>query len=169
MNYFDLTQQDRDHLRQCLELAREALEDGDEPFGSILVNAAGDVVFAQRNRVSAGDHTRHPEFDIARWAAQNLTPEQRAESVVYTSGEHCPMCAAAHAWVGLGSIVYASSSEQLTAWHQQWGIPASPVVPLPINAVAPHISVLGPDTELADEVRQLHMRMHGIQSLDEQS
>src|SRR3712207_7274778 len=37
-------------------------------------------------------------------------------ATVYTSGEHCPLCAAAHAWVGLGRIVYASSSVQLTAW-----------------------------------------------------
>jgi len=25
---------------------------------------------------------------------------------MYTSGEHCPMCAAAHGWVGIGKLVY---------------------------------------------------------------
>lgn len=47
------------------------------------------------NRVASGDRTRHPEFELARWSAAHLTPEQRAAATVYTSGEHCPMCAAA--------------------------------------------------------------------------
>ena len=72
------------------------------------------------------------------------------------------MCAAAHAWVGLGRIVYASSSEQLTAWTEEWGVPAGPVLPLSINAVAPDIDVTGPDPDLSDELRRLQARLHGI-------
>ena len=66
------------------------------------------------------------------------------------------MCAAAHAWVGLGRIVYASSSQQLGQWHRELGIPAGPVASLPINAVAPGVPVAGPDPELSGEVRELH-------------
>ena len=157
-----LTEQDRRFLRRCVDLAREALEDGDEPFGSVLVDAQGRERFADRNRVAGGDHTRHPEFEIARWAAANLTPAERASATVYTSGEHCPMCAAAHAWVGLGRIVYASSSEQLVRWHREWGIPPGPVAPLPINTIAPLVPVAGPDATLTEEIRQLHARLHGI-------
>ena len=36
-----LTDSDIAHLERCVELAREALENGDEPFGSILVDADG--------------------------------------------------------------------------------------------------------------------------------
>lgn len=157
-----LTEQDRQFLRRCVELAREALEQGDEPFGSVLVDGDGNERFADRNRVADGDQTRHPEFEIARWAAANLTPAQRADATVYTSGEHCPMCAAAHAWVGLGRIVYATSSEQLTRWHREWGIPAGPVAPLPINTVAPLIPVAGPDADLSELVRELHARLHDV-------
>ncbi|MDL9980037.1 nucleoside deaminase [Microbacterium sp. ASV49] len=150
---------DRRHLRRCVDLAREALDDGDEPFGSLLIDAAGAVRFEDRNRVSGGDATRHPEFEIARWAAANLSPTERAASVVYTSGEHCPMCSAAHAWVGLGRIVYATSTEQLSAWRAEWGAAASPVLPLPIPAIAPGIPVSGPDPDLADEVRDLQRKL----------
>ena len=104
------------HLRRCVELATEALEAGDEPFGSVLVAADGTVLAEDHNRVASGDRTRHPEFELARWAAANMTPEERAAATVFTSGEHCPMCAAAHGWVGLGRIVYVSSSEQLASW-----------------------------------------------------
>ena len=101
-----VTEQDRIHLSRCVDLAESALAAGDEPFGSILVSGNGEVLFEDRNRVAGGDHTQHPEFAIARWAAQNLSPEERARATVYTSGEHCPMCAAAHGWVGLGRIVF---------------------------------------------------------------
>jgi tRNA(Arg) A34 adenosine deaminase TadA len=87
-----------------------------------------------------------------------MTPEERANATVYTSGEHCPMCAAAHAWAGLGRIVYASSSEQLTRWLKELGAAPPPVNPLPIRAVAPNVKVEGPEPELAEAVRQLHLR-----------
>src|SRR5690625_2801359 len=148
------------HLRRCVELARQALEAGDAPFGSVLVSAAGDVLFEDHNHVSGGDQTQHPEFAIARFAAANLTPEERAAATVYTSGEHCPMCAAAHAWVGLGRVVYASSSAQLQSWLEEWGVPPGPVRPLPINEVAPGVPVEGPVEELASEMRELQRRYH---------
>ncbi|WP_329594278.1 nucleoside deaminase [Streptomyces sp. NBC_01005] len=157
-----VTEGDREFLRRCVDLAREALTSGDEPFGSLLVDEHGTVRFEDRNRVRGGDATRHPEFEIARWAAENLSPRERRTSVVYTSGEHCPMCSAAHAWVGLGRIVYASGCDQLVAWRRSWGFDAGPIAALPINAVAPGIPVAGPDPSLAEEVRALHARMLGV-------
>jgi len=148
------------HLRRCVELAAEALRAGDEPFGSVLVDEHGEVRFADRNRVRDGDHTRHPEFAIARWAAANLTPAQRRASTVYTSGEHCPMCSAAHALVGLGTIHYATSTTQLSGWLQEWGVPPGPVAPLPIARVAPGVLAHGPYPAFADEVRELHAQLH---------
>ncbi|HKH50888.1 MAG TPA: nucleoside deaminase [Mycobacterium sp.] len=151
-----ISDEDLERLRRCTELARVALDDGDEPFGSILVGGQGTTFYEDRNRVKDGDHTLHPEFAIARWAVDNLTPDDRAHATVYTSGEHCAMCAAAHAWVGLGRIVYATSSEQLTRWLTEWGAPLPPVAPLPITAVAPGVIVDGPAPELADAMKALY-------------
>ena len=72
-----ITATDRKHLERCVELARTALEKGDEPFGSVLVSAEGEVLFEDHNHIAGGDHTQHPEFAIARWAAENMTPEAR--------------------------------------------------------------------------------------------
>jgi tRNA(Arg) A34 adenosine deaminase TadA len=91
-----------------------------------------------------------------------MTAADRAGATVFTSGEHCPMCAAAHAWVGLGRIVYVSSSEQLTAWLAELGVPpSSPVRALAIRDVAPGLTVLGPVPELDQQVRELHRRFRG--------
>ena len=146
------------HLRRCVELAELALDSGDEPFGSVLVTGDGSVLAEDHNRVAGGDRTRHPEFELARWAAENLSPQERRAATVYTSGEHCPMCAAAHAWVGIGRIVYATSTAQLTSWLGEWGVPSGPVAPLPISQVAPSISVDGPSIELEIQIKQLYRR-----------
>lgn len=157
-----LSETDLRHLRRCVELAADAVDAGDFPFGSVLVAADGTVLAEDRNReVSDGDATLHPEIELARWAAANLTSDQRAAATVYTSGEHCPMCSAAHAWVGLGRIVYATSSEQMVSWLGEMGLGPLPVRPLAISAVAPGLTVAGPAPELAARVRELHRRFRG--------
>ena len=141
-----------------MELAKTAIEKGDQPFGSVLVSENGEILFEDHNHVSGGDHTQHPEFAIARWAANHLAPDERAKATVYTSGEHCPMCSAAHGWIGLGRIVYASSSAQLVEWQKEMDVEPSPVKPLPIQEVIHETEVDGPDDELAEVIRQLHVK-----------
>jgi tRNA(Arg) A34 adenosine deaminase TadA len=150
---------DHQYLRRCVELATEAVSAGDFPFGSVLVGADGTVLAEARNRENtSADPTAHPEFELARWAAAHLPPADRAAATVYTSGEHCPMCAAAHAWVGLGRIVYAASSAQLAGWRAEQGLPAAPVAVLPIAAVAPGITTAGPVSPFDEEMRVIHQR-----------
>lgn len=149
------------YLERAVALAEEALNAGDEPFGSVLVSAQGEILAEDRNRIAGGDATQHPEFALARWAANHLSPEARAAATVYTSGEHCPMCAAAHGWVGLGRIVYVSSTKQLGQWLAEWGVAPPPVATLPINDVVPGLEADGPVPGLDEQVHALHRRLHG--------
>ncbi len=110
--------------------------------------------------VETGDRTQHPEIALARWAAQHLNAHERARATVFTSGEHCPMCAAAHGWVGLGRIVYAHSSQQLSQWLDDLGVAAPPVHTLPFHQVVRGVSVQGPVPDLAPRLRELHRRFH---------
>src|SRR3954462_3718359 len=143
----------RRHLRRCVELAREALEAGDDPFGSVLVGADGSVHAERRNRERPPQPLAPPEIDLAVGAGRHLSPDERAGATVYTSGEHCAMCSAAHGWVGLGRIVYVASTEQLLVWRRDLGLTdPSPVNPLPVNAVAPGVVVGGPALEMEDEI-----------------
>lgn len=149
---------DRRHLTRCVDLAEAALDSDNDPFGSVLVSADGRVLYEDHNRTAGGDETRHPEFEIARWAAENMAPADRAAATVYTSGEHCPMCSAAHAWVGLGRIVYAGSSAQLGQWLGEVGAPLPPVKTLPIGAVIVDADIEGPEPSLGARLRDLHHR-----------
>lgn len=152
---------DRKHepyLTRCVELAATALAEGSEPFGSILVDGDGGLLAEDLNRQAGGDPTQHPELALARWAAARLTPTERAAATVYTSCEHCAMCAAAHAWCGLGEIVFATSAAQLTTWATEAGVPPAPVLPLSIREVAPGIAVRGPFPEFGERLHALHLR-----------
>jgi tRNA(Arg) A34 adenosine deaminase TadA len=106
---------DLQHLRRCLELARGAREGGNEPFGSLLVGADGDVLIELMNTAGSGDVTGHPELALASWASLNLGLAERAASTLYTSCESCAMCAAGQYWAGIGRLVFALSGAQLGA------------------------------------------------------
>jgi len=147
---------DLQHLRRCVELASIALKAGYGPFGAMLVGANGQTLYEDHNRVTDDDQTLHAELGVIRWAVANLAPVQRIRATMYTSCEHCPMCAATHAWAGLGRIVYATSNVQLTDWLIDWDVPAPPVVMLPIRAVAPRAVVDGPAPELEEEMKALY-------------
>jgi tRNA(Arg) A34 adenosine deaminase TadA len=122
------------------------------------VDGAGQVRFEDHNRVAAGDATRHPEFTIVEWAVRHMNPAERAAATVYTTGEHCPMCAAAHAWVGLGRIVYATSSAQLGQWLREWGAEPPPVNCRPIHDIAPHLPITGPVPAFEAPMKALYER-----------
>ena len=154
-----ITEIDERHLQRCVELASKALEAGDDPFGSVLTDAHGVALAEAVNREATDrDPTAHPELELVHWAIANLTHEQRAAATVYTSGEHCPMCAAAHGWAGLGRVVAAVSATQLSQWRTSWGLPAGPVAVIPIAEVVPAITVVSGVPEFEPPMRELHDR-----------
>lgn len=147
---------DRQHLRRCVELARTALEAGHGPFGAVLVGADGRALYEDHNRVTDRDQTLHAELGVIRWAVANMAPVQRIRATLYTSCEHCPMCAGAHAWAGLGRIVYATSNEQLAKLLTEWQAPTLPVAMMPVTTVVPRAVVDGPVPELDEEMKALY-------------
>ena len=69
------------------------------------------------------------------------------------------MCSAAHAWAGLGRIVYISSSKQLGKWMDEMGVSStSPIHSLSIQEVAPNVPIEGPIAGLDEEIRALQRR-----------
>lgn len=153
-----IDERDLTFLSRALDLAEAALIAGDQPFGSVLVGPKGEVLFEDHNRVNEIDATQHPELAAARWAGQHLDATTRAACTVYTSTEHCPMCATAHGWVGLGRIVCACTSAQLGAWAAEAGLPPLPILALPVTDLVPGAVVDGPAPSLTARARALHER-----------
>lgn len=156
----NLTSTDKHFLSLCIDLAEEALKAGDKPFGSILIDKEGNILAQARNKVNTLNALAHPEYELAAWALDNLTPEQRRDSTMYTSGEHCPMCAGAHGMSGIGAVVYAASGRQLNEWLKEFNVELSPINLLPIEDVVKNIKVRGPAKgEILERIKSLHKRL----------
>ena len=136
------------HMRAAFELAREAAARGDEPFGSVLVRDDV-VVMRDSNRINtAEDIRRHPELHLAQLACEAYTPAERAEMVMYTSTEPCPMCAGGMVTAGFGRVVYSVGSDDIGEFTG-----ADPAVPA-ATILGGTTAVVGP--VLPDEGRQVH-------------
>lgn len=104
---------DERYIREAVELAGEAVENGNTPFGSLLV-VDGEVVQRSRNTtVTDADITAHPELKLARWAARELPEVRRRACTMYTSTEPCEMCATAIHYAGLDRVVFSVSTGAL--------------------------------------------------------
>lgn len=106
MNDPSATLRDGAFVQRCYELAEEAAEAGDHPFGALLVHL-DEVVLEARNSVTTGqDGTRHAELELVRDAWRSLGPEVPSNSTLYASTEPCLMCAGAIFWAGIPRVVY---------------------------------------------------------------
>ena len=82
-------------IKRTYVLARSAQKNGDHPFGAVLV-IDGEVTLECLNTVNtSGDPTRHPELDILRLAATELSAADLERATIYASTEPCAMCCGA--------------------------------------------------------------------------
>ncbi len=93
--------------------AREALAEGNRPFGSLLVYR-GEVVSRSRNRaISRRDPTGHGELLTIQQAAETLGPAEFNDTMLYTTCEPCPMCCGAIFWAGIHRVVLGARFARL--------------------------------------------------------
>ena len=100
-------------IKRTYVLARAAQTNGDHPFGAVLV-IDGEVALECLNTVNtSGDATRHPELDILRLAASELSAAELERATLYASTEPCAMCCGAIYWSGVSRLVYGCPTEIL--------------------------------------------------------
>jgi tRNA(Arg) A34 adenosine deaminase TadA len=144
-------------LRLSFDVAKRARANGNHPFGSVLVSAAGDVLLEVENGfLPDRDMTGHAERLLATQAGKQFTAETLRESTLYSSAEPCAMCVGAIYWAGIGRVVYGLSEHRLkaiTGAHLE-----NPTLDLPCRTVFAagrrQVEVIGPLLE--DEAAVLH-------------
>jgi tRNA(Arg) A34 adenosine deaminase TadA len=148
---------DQTFLRAAIELAQRARQNGNQPFGALLVDPQGRVLLEAENTIlTSRDITGHAETNLVRLAAQSFTPALLHGCTLYASTEPCPMCAAAIYWAGIGRVVYALSEAGLQELTRD--NPANDFIFLPCREVLcrglRRVEVQGPALE--DEARLVH-------------
>jgi tRNA(Arg) A34 adenosine deaminase TadA len=102
------------HLLVAIELARRSRENGNHPFGAVLVDADGNVVLEAENTVvTERDFTGHAETNLMRMASKRFDPEFLSRCTLYSSTEPCAMCAGAIYWGNVRRVVFALSQDEI--------------------------------------------------------
>ena len=86
---------DADHkfMREALNRAEEAAEQGEVPVGSVVVYDGEIIASGFNRRESWQDPTAHAELIAVRRAAEELGSWRLCDCTVYVTLEPCPMCA----------------------------------------------------------------------------
>lgn len=98
-----------DYMRMALDLAREAMEEGEVPVGCVIVWEDGRVVGRGRNRRETGkDALAHAELEAIRQANALLGGWRLHKATLYVTLEPCPMCTGAIINSRLVRVVYGA-------------------------------------------------------------
>jgi tRNA(Arg) A34 adenosine deaminase TadA len=109
-----MSQENEKFMKIAIEQALKARENGNEPFGAVLVYN-GEIVMKNENEIhSFFDPTSHAELGLLQKFCQKNKISDLSDYVLYSSCEPCAMCAGAVVWTKLGKVVYSVSNDQLS-------------------------------------------------------
>ena len=107
----------------ALEQARGATASGDVPVGAVVIDRAGAVVGAGRNRREAdGDPTAHAEVIALREAARTTGTWRLDGHTLVVTLEPCPMCAGAIVLSRVARVVLGAWDPKAGAAGSVWDI-----------------------------------------------
>jgi tRNA(Arg) A34 adenosine deaminase TadA len=99
-------------LARARELRDEAVREGDQAYGAVVVRD-GVIVGEGRNYVVLqNDPTAHSELLAVRDAARRLGTRDLSDCEVYSTATPCPMCQGALYWGSIRRVFTQSTLEQ---------------------------------------------------------
>lgn len=148
---------DKYYIEKAIELANEAKESGDNPFGSILVDEDGNIIMKDQNtEVTENDISGHPELKIAVRAAKEYDEEFLKKCTMYNSAEPCTMCTGAIYWSNIGRIVFGISKERLNEIKDDDAGSIYYSIHELLNNSGKDFEIIGPMDDMKEEVEKPH-------------
>ena len=110
-------------MGEALDLARQAVLDGDVPVGALVVDASGAVIGRGRNtRERDGDPTGHAEVVAIREAAAAVGEWRLEGCTLVVTLEPCTMCAGAIVAARLDRLVFGAFDDKAGAVGSLWDV-----------------------------------------------
>lgn len=151
----------KDHirfLRRSIELADEAVSEGNHPFGAVLVSGSGDVLAEGKNNFTLDRGPGHAETNLARHAARQFDVDTLLGATLYTSVEPCSMCSGTIYWAEIGAVVFGMTERRLA--ELTGDNPENKTQDLDCRTVFAagqrQVEVIGPFPELEEEIVAQH-------------
>lgn len=105
---------DQFYMSRALDLAKEALSDGEVPVGCVIVWEDGRIVGEGRNRRERDrDALGHAELSAIRMACRAVGGWRLNKARLYVTLEPCPMCAGAILNARIPEIHYAAKDPSM--------------------------------------------------------
>ena len=98
------------YIRRCIELARQAIQSGDSPVGSLIVDGEEIVSEGVEAVRARPDATAHAEIEALRAAFERRNSRDLTGCTLYTSVEPCIMCAYAIRLARISVVVAGARS-----------------------------------------------------------
>lgn len=96
-------------MRRAEALRDQAVRDGDQPYGAVVLRGDRIVGAAPSRVVTVNDATAHAEMEAMRDAARQLRTRDLAGCILVSTSRPCRMCEAAAAWAGISRMVFGET------------------------------------------------------------
>lgn len=108
-----MTERDKKLLRRTIEIAHDAMERGNHPFGALLADKDGNVLMEQGNEFTEGGSAYHAETLLLLKASKLYSPDFLRTCTLYSNFEPCCMCTGALYWTNVGRLVFGATEAEL--------------------------------------------------------
>lgn len=99
-------------MRQALNEAHLAAEEGEVPVGAVITCQGRIIARAHNQTERLHDVTAHAELLAITAATEALGAKYLTDCTLYVTVEPCIMCAGAIGWAQAGTIVYGAADEK---------------------------------------------------------
>ena len=113
-------------MRRALELAQQALAEGEVPVGAVLVKDGEIVGEGYNHPIGAYDPTAHAEMVALRSGAARLNEYRLLDTTLYVTLEPCPMCAGAMVHARVRRLVFGAHDPKTGAAGGVFDLVTSP-------------------------------------------
>jgi tRNA(Arg) A34 adenosine deaminase TadA len=96
-------------MERAFEMRRRAVENGDQPYGAVIVRQGRIVGEGVSAAVTANDPTAHAEMQAIRDAAHRLGARDLSGCEMYGTARACPMCEAGAYWARIARMYHGAS------------------------------------------------------------
>ena len=96
-------------MRRARALRDEALRNGDQAYGAVVLRGSELVGAAPSRVVTNTDPTAHAEMEAIRDAARRLRSRDLSGCILVSTSRPCRMCESAAMWAGISRMVYGEA------------------------------------------------------------